>query len=320
MVRKHISTDSLTSDPVVGMRRLVPSLLVSALVIGTASAAGLLGLMALPNAAANWSGNVYSSPSIIYVGEYVTITYTFTSTGTQGSTNIQHFDVSFDWMAGGTYYDLGVANAIPDGGSVNFYLSITVPNSVGAHTQTISITAQATGDWLASTQTYTGTISIATRPALTVAVQANPSTGTSPVTVSFTSTVGGGTPGYTYSWTFGDGGTSTSPDPSYTYDSAGTFTVTLVVTDAMGRIQSATTSVTVQSPSGGGGNGGNPPGTNTGGVGASGYDWTPVIAIVVIAAVVIVVVAVLVSRRKTAPLPAQPPSQPPYQPPAPPTQ
>ncbi len=318
---KRISIQSLTSDFVVGMTRCVPTLRVFVLVVGTIAVAGLFGLMALPNAAATWSGDVYNNPSTIYVGEYATITYTYTSTGTQGSTNIQHFEVSFDWMASGTYYDLGTANAIPDGGSVNFNLGITVPNSVGAHTQTITITAQATGDWFASTQTYTGTISIATRPPLTVAVQANPSTGTSPVTVTFTSTVSGGTPGYTYAWTFGDGGTSASANPTYTYDSAGTYTVTLVVTDAMGRIQSGTTTVTVQSPSSGGGStGGGSTGGNTGGVGASSFDWTPVIAIAVIAAVVVVVVAVLVSRRKTPPLPPQSPNQPPYQPPIPPQQ
>ncbi len=302
------------------MNRSALVLVTSALVVGMFAAAGLLGLMALPNAAASWSGNVYNSPSTIYVGESATITYTFTSTGTQGSTNIQHFEVSFDWMASGTYYDLGIANAIPDGGSVNFALTIIVPNSVGAHTQTITITAQATGDWFASTQTYTGTMSVATRPPLTVAVQANPSTGTTPVAVTFTSTVSGGTPGYTYAWTFGDGGTSAFANPSYTYDSAGTYTVTLVVTDGMGRIQSASTTVTVQNPPSSGGNsgGGGSTGGTTGGSGSSTFDWTPVILIVVIAAVAIVAVAVLISRRRTSPPPPQTANEPRYQPPIPP--
>lgn len=273
--------------------------------------------MTLPNAAATWSGNVYNSPATIYVGESATITYTFTSTGTQGSTNIQHFDVAFDWMTSGTYYDLGVANAIPDGGSVNFDLTITVPNAVGAHTQTITITAQATGDWFASTQTYTGTMSIADRPPLQVSIQANPSTGTAPLTVSFTSYPSGGTPRYSYQWSFGNGDSSTAANPSETYTTAGTYTVSLVVTDAMGRTQSSSATVTVNAPSnGGGGGGGGNGGSGTGGVGTASTDWMPIVAVVgILAVAAVVIAAALITRgRRQPPVPPQEPYQPPMPP------
>ncbi len=267
-------------------------------------------VVSLPNAAANWSGLVSYAPGTIYVGETTTITFQFTSTGTQGSTNIIYFRVWWDWMTSGTYYDLGSRNAIPDGGSVTFSLALVVPNAVGLHSGTITVNAQATGDWFASTSTYSASMNIDTRPPLTVAVQANPSSGTAPLTVNFYSTVSGGTPGYTYSWTFGDGGTGSSANPSHSYTTAGTFTVTLVVSDGMGRTQSSSTTVTVQAASGNGG------GTSgTGGVGASSIDWVPIVAIVIIVAVVIIVVAVVLSRGRRQP-PEQPPQ--PYQPPMPP--
>jgi subtilase family serine protease len=53
-----------------------------------------------------------------------------------------------------------------------------------------------------------------------------------------------------HSWTFGDGGTSTATNPSHTYAAAGTYTVTETVTDAAGKTNAKSTSVTV---SGGGG-------------------------------------------------------------------
>jgi PKD repeat protein len=53
------------------------------------------------------------------------------------------------------------------------------------------------------------------------------------VSVSFASTVSGGSLQYTYQWDFGDSsGTSTAANPTYTYTSAGTYTITLNVTDS----------------------------------------------------------------------------------------
>ncbi len=272
-----------------------------------------VGILVQPNAAANWSGTVSFYPGTVYVGEFSSVTFTFTSTGTQGSTNIQDFKVSYDWMASGTWDDLGSKNAIPDGGTATFTDQFTVPNSVGAHTMTISITAQATGDWLSSTSTYSGTLSIANRPPLAVAIQANPSTGTAPSTVYFTSTVSGGTPGYSYSWSFGDGGTDITANPSHTYTSAGTYTVSLVVTDAMGRIQSDTVSVTITAASTGGGTGGGSSGSNP--PPSGGLDATTLILIGVLAAVAILVAAIVIARGRRKQSPPMSPQRPPTTPP-----
>src|SRR5207244_4859162 len=69
-------------------------------------------------------------------------------------------------------------------------------------------------------------------------------------TVTFTSTVTGGTTPYVYAWTFGDGGTSAVANPTHAYATTGAFTVTLTVTDSSTPTQSttATNTVTVASP------------------------------------------------------------------------
>jgi gliding motility-associated-like protein len=56
-----------------------------------------------------------------------------------------------------------------------------------------------------------------------------------PGVATFNSTITG-TPPYAYSWTFGDGGTSSVANPTHTYALAGIYTVTLIVTDGHGCI------------------------------------------------------------------------------------
>jgi len=71
---------------------------------------------------------------------------------------------------------------------------------------------------------------------------------TPPVNVAFNSsgtTTSNGATIVSYQWDFGDGGTSASPNPGHTYNSAATFTVTLTVTDSLGRVGRGTTTVTV---------------------------------------------------------------------------
>ena len=54
-----------------------------------------------------------------------------------------------------------------------------------------------------------------------------------PSTVAFTETVTGNGP-MTYNWNYGDGNTGTGTAPTHTYTTAGTYTVTLLVTDVNG--------------------------------------------------------------------------------------
>lgn len=70
----------------------------------------------------------------------------------------------------------------------------------------------------------------------TAVLQATPSSGPAPLTVTFSSRGSSDPDGdpISYRWTFGDGGTSTQPNPSHTYGSIGTFTAVLTVTDSLG--------------------------------------------------------------------------------------
>jgi PKD repeat protein len=63
--------------------------------------------------------------------------------------------------------------------------------------------------------------------------------------ITFTSTVSGGSSPYTYNWNFGDGITSNVAKPTHIYENAGTYTVTLTVTDSRDNQQTKTKTVTV---------------------------------------------------------------------------
>jgi PKD repeat protein len=79
---------------------------------------------------------------------------------------------------------------------------------------------------------------------LAVLASATPATGPIPLSVNFTSSVGGGQSPYTYSWNFGDGSTSTAPNPVHVYRLAGSFNAVLTVQDSRGAVNQS--NVTVQ--------------------------------------------------------------------------
>jgi len=78
-------------------------------------------------------------------------------------------------------------------------------------------------------------------------INAFPTSGYAPLSVSFSGSTSGGNPPYTYSWNFGDGSTSSIQNPSHTYSSAGTYTVTLTVTDTNSSTASDSLTITVSS-------------------------------------------------------------------------
>ena len=75
---------------------------------------------------------------------------------------------------------------------------------------------------------------------------ATPSSGTSPLTVRFSSAGSVDPEGgaLTYRWTFGDGGTSTAANPTYVYSGRGQFNAQLTVTDPTGKTGTANVPVT----------------------------------------------------------------------------
>jgi len=123
-------------------------------------------------------------------------------------------------------------------------------------------------------------------------ITAIPSSPASGVTVSFSAGASGGTSPLSYAWTFGDGGTSSSGGPTHAYGSAGTYTVTVVITDALGQKVTAHDTVTVTSSSS-----------------SSGFSLTSgtglYILIGIIAAILVVIAAVVLMRRGRGPAPGQ---------------
>ncbi len=87
---------------------------------------------------------------------------------------------------------------------------------------------------------------------LRASASASTTSGTAPLTVSFTGSASGGQPPYSFAWDFGDGSaTDTRQNPTHTYTSAGTYPVTLTVTDAAAST-ARDTHLTITASSGGG--------------------------------------------------------------------
>ena len=86
-------------------------------------------------------------------------------------------------------------------------------------------------------------------PALSLALVANPVSGSAPLSVNFTSQASGGSGSYIFAWAFGDGQRSTLRDPTHIYSAAGSYNPTVTVTDTLGSTAKATSTLVVSSTS-----------------------------------------------------------------------
>ena len=89
-----------------------------------------------------------------------------------------------------------------------------------------------------------------TNQAPSLSISATPTSGNSPLFVSFASSASDAD-GYItgYSWNLGNGVTSSVPNPTNTYTSAGTYTATLTVSDNSGKTTTKSLTINVSSPS-----------------------------------------------------------------------
>ncbi|MFW9769954.1 MAG: PKD domain-containing protein, partial [Candidatus Thorarchaeota archaeon] len=112
-----------------------------------------------------------------------------------------------------------------DGGSSTEQNPTYTYNTAGSYTVILTVTGPGGFD----TETKAGYIKVYDPPVADFS--AIPTTGNSPLNVSFTD-LSAGSP-TSWNWDFGDGvGTSTEQNPSYTYITPGTYTVTLSVSNA----------------------------------------------------------------------------------------
>lgn len=92
-----------------------------------------------------------------------------------------------------------------------------------------------------------GPLALKVNPDPTVNASAAPTGGEPPLNVSVSAVVNGGTAPYTFQWSFGAGGSATGATASYLYAAPGTYHPTVNVTDALGKVATASASVTVAS-------------------------------------------------------------------------
>ena len=111
-----------------------------------------------------------------------------------------------------------------------------------AGTYTVSLIASNTNG---SSAPATKTITVGSPPGVPVAgITASPTSGTAPLTVTFTDASTGGPTGW--AWDFGDGTTSNvQTPPAHTYSTAGTYTVSLIASNSSGPSAPATKTITV---------------------------------------------------------------------------
>ncbi|HED66922.1 MAG TPA: PKD domain-containing protein, partial [Planctomycetes bacterium] len=100
-----------------------------------------------------------------------------------------------------------------------------------AGTYTVSLTVS--NAYGSDTLTMPGAVQILPGPSIVADFTGTPTTGTAPLTVSFTDLSIGNI--VQWQWDFGDGGTSSAQNPTHTYTTPGLYNVALQVTDPTGK-------------------------------------------------------------------------------------
>jgi PKD repeat protein len=197
--------------------------------------------------------SILAGPFSIYVGQWTSLSFDIQNGDATKAMTITDVTAGFsDWDSVPTHLIIP-SNPIASGGYAIIYHNFTVPvdATIGSHTLQLTIIGKMSDE--ASTTTINDPMQYTVKnvPSLDVVCSANPSTGSTPLYVSFTSTVTGGLEPLTFSWTFGDGGTSTYQNPQHNYLASGTYTVTVTVTDSKTNHQVASDTATVTVVGGG---------------------------------------------------------------------
>jgi len=155
------------------------------------------------------------APVANFLGTPTTGTAPLTVTFTDLSTNTP---TAWSWSFGdGSTVNSTVKNPVHSYSSAgNYPVSLTVTNAAGSDTKRVANYITVSSGVVAPVSNFFGT----------------PTTGTVPLTVTFTDTsINSPT---AWNWSFGDGSLSSVQNPSHTYNSTGTYTVSLTATNAYG--------------------------------------------------------------------------------------
>jgi PKD repeat protein len=161
---------------------------------------------------------VYSKPTVSFTATpplagCTPLTVQFSSTVTPNAPG----SVTYNWDFGDGYSGTGAGPTHIYVTSGTYPVSLTVTNGAGCDTTVVRnayITAypKPSGGFSANQNAFCST----------------------PATVNFTNTSTGGVPPYSTYWTFGDGGNGTGTTITHNYTTGGNFTVTMIVTDSRG--------------------------------------------------------------------------------------
>ncbi len=140
-----------------------------------------------------------------------------------------------------------LANGAP---TINWYSDAALTNLVLANSPTLTPTAFGSQVYYVTSTSSNGCVSsTATVSASYYNLQAGAGadvyTGYAPLQVNFSSTVAGAT-NPSFNWTFGDNNTAGIQNPSNTYNNGGSFTVTLIVTDVNGCIDTVLLNIKIE--------------------------------------------------------------------------
>ena len=123
------------------------------------------------------------------------------------------------------------------------------PSHTYANQRSFTVTLTV-ADSAADSITLSATLQVVSQPLpLSSSFGYSPSVPVAGATVTFTSTVNGGTAPYLYSWNSGDGNTRNGPSFGHVYTNAGNYSIILTVTDSTGNIAREAQQVNVRSTS-----------------------------------------------------------------------
>jgi YVTN family beta-propeller protein len=173
-------------------------------------------------------------------------------------------------------------------GCVGTGASVTcAPTIPGGYSVTVQITDTD------GVMALSSTVILVVSPPLTVDLSRTPSVATSGVSVTFTSTVHGGTGKSAYAWNFGDGTAATGASTTHIYTTPGAYSVWLWVNDTGGGSVKEYLNVTILTPAG----------SATPAVAALGPFAVALAVIVVMIVLAALVVLLMIGKRKAAKTP-----------------
>lgn len=201
-----------------------------------------------PDQAWCYSLSLTMSPSSGYTGDSLYFTFTVKNNYNY-AVHAETFNVKFSWDA--NWYGTNVVQIIAVGGSKAWGYSEPLPSSQGTYNAQAQLHGYSDApvvDDGTCTFTVDGFQVLPLPPAPTVAVNANRTSGTIPMAISFSAVVTNGLSPFTYAWNFGDGQTGSGQSAQHTYTTAGTFTASVTVTDSRQRTDTGSVSISASAP------------------------------------------------------------------------